>query len=66
MSIGLTELALILVIALLLFGGKRLPELARGLGRVHYEYKKAKNMLQNETRELKEAIDGSSEKSDQK
>ena len=62
MSVGLTELGLILVIALLLFGGKRLPELARGLGRAHYEYKKAKNMLQNEAREIKEALDTENDK----
>ena len=31
-SIGFTELVLIFVIVLLLFGGKKIPELARGLG----------------------------------
>lgn len=66
MSIGLTEIGLILVIALLLFGGKRIPELARGLGRAQYEYKKAKEMLQNEARELKESVEAAAKADEQK
>ena len=31
--IGLPEIIIILVIVLLLFGGKKLPELAKGLGK---------------------------------
>lgn len=31
-SIGFTELILIFVIVLLIFGGKKIPELAKGLG----------------------------------
>ncbi len=31
-SIGPTELLVIILVALLLFGGKKLPELAKGLG----------------------------------
>lgn len=38
--IGTTELLLIGGIALLLFGGKKLPELMRGLGKGMNEYKK--------------------------
>ena len=40
-----------------LFGGKRIPELARALGKAQYEYKKAKEMLQNEAQELKDTVE---------
>lgn len=61
MSIGISELILILVVILVLFGGKRIPELARALGKASYEYKKAKESLQNEARELKETIEKTAE-----
>jgi sec-independent protein translocase protein TatA len=38
-DIGPTELIIALVIILLLFGGKKLPEIARGLGRAQHEFK---------------------------
>lgn len=57
MSIGLSELVLILVVVLLLFGGKRIPELAKALGKASYEYKKAKEALENEAASFKETIE---------
>lgn len=38
-SLGTTELIIILVIMLLVFGSKKLPELARSLGRAQKEFK---------------------------
>ena len=56
MSLGITEILLILVVIILLFGGKRIPEIARALSRASYEYKKAKNVIQKEAQEIKNAI----------
>jgi sec-independent protein translocase protein TatA len=39
--IGVTEIILILLIVLLLFGGKKIPELMKGLGRGVKEFKDA-------------------------
>ena len=39
-NIGITELIIILVILLLLFGSSRLPSLARGMGKSINEFKK--------------------------
>lgn len=52
MSLGLSEIILILIAVVVLFGGKRIPELARALGRAQYEYKKAKQMLEDEAKNL--------------
>lgn len=57
MSIGITEVIVILVVVLVLFGGKRIPELAKALGRASYEYKKAKETFKNEINELKETAE---------
>ena len=40
-TIGLPELVVILAIAVLLFGGKKVPELAKGMGEGIRNFKKA-------------------------
>ena len=40
-NIGTTELIVIFVILLVLFGGKKLPELGRGIGDAIREFKKS-------------------------
>ena len=42
MHLGPMEIALIILVVVLLFGAKKIPELARSLGRASQEYKKAK------------------------
>ena len=46
-SLGMPELIVIFVIALIVFGPRKLPELGRSLGRSIAEFKKATNELQN-------------------
>ena len=46
--IGAQEIILILVVVLLLFGGRKIPELMRGLGKGVKEYKKAVNGVEDE------------------
>lgn len=44
-GIGMTELLVILVVALIVFGPTRLPELARSLGRAMHEFRRASSDL---------------------
>lgn len=47
-SLGMPELIIIFGIILLLFGAKKLPELARGLGKGIREFKDATNEISDE------------------
>ncbi len=59
LMIGTTELLLIVLLALLLFGGKKLPEMMRGLGQGVKSFKQGMNDVQhaadpNEEEQLEE------------
>jgi|GraSoiStandDraft_41_1057321.scaffolds.fasta_scaffold3805241_2 sec-independent protein translocase protein TatA len=46
-NIGMPELIIIFVIALIIFGPRKLPELGRSLGKSINEFKRASNELRN-------------------
>jgi sec-independent protein translocase protein TatA len=46
-SIGMPELIIIFVIALIIFGPRKLPELGRSLGKSLAEFKRASNELKS-------------------
>jgi len=45
---GAGEWVWIVLVVIVLFGGKKIPELARGLGRGINEFKRAKNQIKDE------------------
>ncbi|MES2872911.1 MAG: twin-arginine translocase TatA/TatE family subunit [Bacteroidota bacterium] len=47
-GLGAPEIILILVVVLLMFGGKKIPEMMRGLGRGMKEFKDAKDGTSDE------------------
>lgn len=49
--LGFSEIMIILVVILLLFGAKKIPELMRGLGRGMREFSDAKNNIRKEIEE---------------
>jgi sec-independent protein translocase protein TatA len=51
MSLGWNEILLILLVILLLFGGKKIPELMRGLGKGIREFNDAKDNVRKEIQE---------------
>ncbi|MCB0544139.1 MAG: twin-arginine translocase TatA/TatE family subunit [Lewinellaceae bacterium] len=50
-NLGATEFLLIFMVVLLLFGGNKIPELMRGLGRGIREFNNAKNSVEDEIRQ---------------
>tara|TARA_Y100000590_G_C15571930_1_gene958918 strand:+ start:94 stop:279 length:186 start_codon:yes stop_codon:yes gene_type:complete len=57
--LGTTEIIIIAVIVLLLFGGRKLPELARGLGLGLREFKNASRDIKKEVEDATDDINDS-------
>ena len=55
-SLGAPEMMLIFVVILLLFGAKKLPELARGVGKSMGEFKKARDDFEREITRAEEEV----------
>lgn len=47
-NVGLTEMVIIFVIALVVFGPRRLPEIGRSLGSAMREFRRSLNQIQRE------------------
>ena len=57
MSLGPWEIALVILGIIILFGGKKLPELARGLGLGMREFKKAKQEVKDEVKNVTDEVE---------
>jgi sec-independent protein translocase protein TatA len=65
--LGYQELIIIFVIVVLIFGGSKIPELARGLGKGIREFKKEKDGVKNDSEKATSKEDNTeSEKKDTK
>ncbi len=56
MAIGTTEIILIVLAIIVLFGASKIPELARSLGRATGEFKKAKDETEREFRAVEKSV----------
>lgn len=59
--IGWSEVVVIFLVVLLLFGSKRIPEIARSLGRASREFKNARDEI---VTEAKKSVDKDEDKKD--
>lgn len=65
-SLGTGEIILILLVVLILFGSKKIPELAQGLGKGIREFKKAMRDVEDEIKQEPEKIESKKEESEKK
>ena len=56
MAIGTSEVVLIVLVVILLFGANKIPELARSLGKATGEFKKGKQEIELESREVEKSL----------
>ena len=56
-NLGFWEIVIIALVVLLLFGGKKIPELMRGLGKGVKNFKDGMKEVENEVKEIKKDIE---------
>lgn len=56
-SLGFWEVLLIVLAIILIFGGKKIPELMQGLGKGMKSFKKGLNEVEDEIKDVKKDID---------
>jgi len=56
-TFGLTEIILILLVVVLLFGGRKIPELMKGIGQGMKEFKKASRVEEDPDKPVEEPKD---------
>lgn len=61
-TLGTTEAIVIFILILLLFGAKKIPELARGLGKSMGEFKRAREDFENEVQRAADDLEDKSDK----
>jgi sec-independent protein translocase protein TatA len=57
MSIGHWEIVLAVLVIIIFFGGKKIPELARGIGKGLAEFKKTRKKITDEVNSVVEDVD---------
>ncbi len=63
-SLGVWEIILIVLVVLLFFGGKKIPELMRGLGKGVKSFKQGLNEVEGEIKEIKKDVESEAEKTE--
>ncbi len=65
-SLGPLEIGLIFLVILLLFGAKRIPDIARALGKASREFKKAKDEIADSAKDLADTAEKKAEEDSDK
>ena len=63
MNLGFSEMFFLVLLALILFGPRRLPEIARQLGKFMAEFKRASNEFQNQINDEIRKLDSEEQQS---
>ena len=63
-SLGWGEIVIIALVVLLFFGGKKIPELMRGLGKGVKSFKQGLNEVEGEIKEIKKDVESEAEKTE--